>query len=225
MDAIDTVFADRAALREGLLDTFVEGGLFVEGNYDVTSGSRVLVRVTAKGMRVGLFVEGVVQWRRVGVSRAPELTAGLGVRLLANQNERYRFLQRWAAGASEGSLRGTLRYPAEQRVYLSTRGRGTGRLMHATIHDVSNGGALIAVPANIVPGTPVALEYDVDGAHFAALGSIAWGDSSRIGFKLDDNANPSMHAGWQRLVGQATSAYDRRVVRPRRPTDPPIVRT
>ena len=39
MHAIDVDFENRAALREALLDTFSEGGIFIEGNYDVTSGS------------------------------------------------------------------------------------------------------------------------------------------------------------------------------------------
>jgi Tfp pilus assembly protein PilZ len=218
MHAVEAEFSSRAALRDGLLDTYVEGGIFVPGHYGITSGSPILVRVSAAGLEAGVFLEGVVQWRRVGVARAPELTAGIGVRLLASQHERFTFLQRWANAAHAGSGRMKWRYPCDVKAFVATRGSGTGRVLHATLRDVCDDGAMIAVPAKIAVGTPIAVEFPVANDAHGVNAEIVWAEPARAGMRLVER--DARHDGWRALVQEAVGAFGRRVVTPRSPSEP-----
>ena len=223
MQAIDVDFDGRAALRDALLDTFSEGGIFVEGNYDVTSGSAIIVKVGAAGLRAGVFLEGIVQWRRVGPARTPDMVAGVGVRVLANQRDRFAFLQRWASGSDSGSGRSDWRYPFDLKVYLSTRGKATGRILHATVRDVSEHGVQLSMPTKITVGTPMSLEFMHGQDSHGFTGHIAWSDDSQAGMVFEFD-KPDDHPAWNRVVDDAIQAFMRRVIAPRRLTDRPSIR-
>jgi len=223
MHAIDVDFDSRASLRDALLDTFSEGGIFIEGNYDVTSGSPILVRVGVSGLRAGSFLEGIVQWRRVGAARTPDMVAGLGVRMLANQRDRFAFLQRWAIGSHDASGRLDWRYPYDMKVFLSTRGRGTGRVLHATVRDVSERGVMLAMPTKIASGTPLAMEFARGNDAVLLAGTLAWSDDGRAGLVFDFEKSDD-HAAWHRVVDEAVQQFSDQIAPRRRLTDRPSIR-
>jgi Tfp pilus assembly protein PilZ len=123
-------------LSEALAPGLAEGGLFVPGDFDIPVGSPIAVRVTALGLATEVFVEGLVQWRRVhGRVRQTGINPGLGVRMLTSHQERLQFLRNWAGGRSEESGRYEPRCPTNLACVLTSIGRNTGRMLHATLRD------------------------------------------------------------------------------------------
>ncbi len=223
MQAIDVEFASRAALKDALLDTFSEGGIFIEGNYDVTSGSTVVVRLEAVGLSGGLFLEGLVQWRRVGPARTRDMVAGLGVRVLASQRDRFVFLSRWANGTHGGSGRVDWRYPVERKVFLSTRGRTTARVLHATLKDVSEHGAMLATPTRLMPGTTLSLEYPESDLVRSYCCAVVWSSETHTGVRLELDQNEE-RAHWHSTFEDAIASFGRQLAYPKRVTDRPSPR-
>lgn len=223
MQAIDVEFASRVALRDALLDTFSEGGIFIEGNYDVTAGSAVVVRLGAVGLPAGEFLEGIVQWRRVGPSRSRDMVAGLGVRVLTSQRERFAFLSRWASGTHGGSGRVDWRYPLERKVFLATLGRSTGRVLHSTIKDVSEHGAMLATPTKLAAGTLLSLEDPQSDGVRTLSGVVVWSDDTHAGFRLDLDRGEE-RACWHRTFESAMASFGRQLAYPRLPSERPSSR-
>jgi hypothetical protein len=221
MFAIEAQFVNRAALREALIESFAEGGLFIEGEFGITSGSAVTVRVAAAGLAAGLFLDGVVQWRRmVPHGRGSGAAAGLGVRMLPNQRERYQFLHRWASGSTEGSGRAEWRYPYEKRVVVAPLARQTGRVLHAILRDVSVHGAMITAPMRLSPSSLLSLEIPLDDGPQGLAARVAWATDDRAGLRLLLERREERLA-WARFFETASVAFERRLVGRRRSSSSP----
>lgn len=225
MYAIERQMTNRAELRQALLDHFPEGGLFVPGNYDITSGSPVVVRVTASGLSEGVCVEGVVQWRRLApLGRvAVQGSPGLGVRVLPSQRSRYVFLQRWAEGTLETSGRGDVRYPCELAIRLSSLGRHSGGILHGSLREVGSRGAMVTVPTRLSVANIVLLDVTLEEGSHSLPARVVWSREDRAGLRILLERQEERLV-WARLFDSVVSAFARRLVVPRppsfRPRDP-----
>jgi hypothetical protein len=218
MNSMEAAFDSRAALREALLDTFAEGGIFVEGNYEVTSGSPVTVRVAVGDLAVGVFLEGLVQWRRVGPAvRSAGIAPGVGIRMLASEQERFQFLTKVANEQAEGSGRAEWRYPTELKAFLSPSGRSTGRIVHAVLRDVSPHGGLVSVPTKLAVAQIHSFEFQFEGEVHSVPARIVWSSDDRAGMAMVLD-KPEDRATWSRLAGDAITRFEARRVSIRRTT-------
>lgn len=206
MYSIRAEFASRAALREALLDTFAEGGIFLQGHYDVTSGSPVTVRLSAPALEPGVFLEGMVQWRRLGAqSRASGVPAGLGVRMLTDQSARFAFLQRWADGQTAELQRLEWRVPLGSTVHVTAEQRATRQILHTRFRDVSERGACVSTPTRLPTLVPMRIEFPVEGAMRGVRGRVVWSTDERAGVAIEPERGEE-RAAWQRLLERAESA-------------------
>lgn len=214
MFSIDASFSTRAGLGDALQGDFTEGGLSLEGEYEVTVGAPVAVRVTAPGLAGGVFLETVVQERRhsSGVERA-----ALGLRLLPGQRSRFDFLRSYADAQHAGSGRGEWRYPYDRRCVLAVYGKGTARMLHAAMRDVSPHGALVTAPVVSVTNPEFSLEFEFEGATRRLAARVMWNSRDRVGLRLAlDKADD--RAIWQRIYAAAVQQFEGAQVHPARVT-------
>ncbi len=220
---IDAVFMTRKALQAALLDSFPEGGLFVEGGIDVTVGTAVLIRVTAEDLGVGTFLEGVVQWRRIErrAVAAANAAPGVGVRLLPTERGKYDFLERWGGGSVEASGRAEWRYPAEIAVQVQAVGpsRSTARIMHSTIRDISAHGALVFTPMTLSTAEIVSLSLTDDSRPQSVEARVAWSVTGKAGLRLLLERKEERLV-WSKTVEAARNAVTDGITQPRRSIPP-----
>lgn len=213
MYAVD-LSASRVALRERLIDSYAEGGIFVPGSFDVTSGSLVLVRVGLEGLPCGVIMEGVVQWRRTAVAARQATPPGTGVRFLPSCQERSRFLFSWAAGLHHGSGRVDWRYPLELPVTLTTKLKGSTRIYPCSVRDVSAYGAMVTVNARLTTDEVFRMEWRNAEKVQAVTARVVWTAGGRAGLRVLFDGREERPA-WEALVDAARTAFNAMVVPPR----------
>ncbi|MDB4930954.1 MAG: hypothetical protein JWM10_3438, partial [Myxococcaceae bacterium] len=92
-EQIVEVHVSRAALRDGFRDAGEEGALVIPGQYDLSLGAAVDLRVGLEDEACGVFLQAVVQSRRPASGGT---RGGLGVRFLRSSAEAARFVAQWA---------------------------------------------------------------------------------------------------------------------------------
>lgn len=203
---VDATFANRTALRDALAETGAGEMLTLEGEYELTVGAPVTVRVHVVGLASGVFLETVVQTRRSADARGAEHPA-LGLRLLPGQQGRFEFLRTYADGQHAGSGRVEWRYPYDRRCVLASHGKGTGRMLHGAMRDVSPNGALISAPALAVTSRELSLEFELEGAARRLASRVAWSGRDRVGLRLLLE-RPEERTVWQRVYGAAMQQFE-----------------
>lgn len=196
--------------RDGLLQSqqgIADGILFVPEYAEGSVGSSLLVHVAAQGLVAGLFIEGVVAWRRV--QSTGTFAKGTGVRVLSTHIERLNFLLRWARGDVPSAHRGHPRFPCTERVLVSFAGtarRSTQRLVHGTLEDVSERGALLVTPSPLVGASELLIDmHDAGRTPFHAR--VVWTAGNRSGLVI----GPTPHEGergWSTLVERVARSVD-----------------
>jgi hypothetical protein len=198
-------FRERAALsssQQGVGD----GAFFVPEFVDVSIGSPVLIQVTAHGLLGGVFLEGVVAWRRV--QAAGVLAKGTGVRVLTPHGDRLSFLLRWAKGDVPTVPRESPRFPCTERVLVSLVGssrRATQRLVYGTLEDVSARGALLVTPSPLVGASDILV--DVDSGRAAVQARVVWSSGNRSGLAIGALAVDGERA-WSTVVERVARSLD-----------------
>lgn len=199
-------FKDRDGLHRSQ-QGIAEGILFVPDYADGSVGSTLLVYVEAQGLVSGLFIEGVVAWRRV--QSAGGFAKGTGVRVLSPHMERLNFLLRWAKGDVASAQRGHPRFPCAERVLVSFAGthrRSTQRLVHGTLEDVSERGALLVTPSPLVGASEIMIDmHDVTRTPIQAR--VVWSSGNRSGLSIGSSA-PDGDRGWSTLVERVARSVD-----------------
>lgn len=200
MIRVAATFRSREALvrsQEGM----GEDVLFVPEFAEASVGSTVLVQVSAPALTGGLFIEGVVAWRRL--QSVGGFARGSGVRVLSQHLERLHFLRRWAGGDASAPSREYSRFPCAHRVLISFAGakKTTQRLVHGTIEDVSQTGALLVTPSPLVGATELLIDMpEVMKAPVAAR--VVWSAGTRAGLAVVPDAN------WTAFVTRVARALD-----------------
>jgi hypothetical protein len=205
MIRVATTFRDRAALGRSQQGVS-EDVLFVPECSTASVGSSILVQVECSGLAAGLFLEGVVAWRRL--QHVPGLPRGCGVRVLSSHADRLTFLRRWAQGEVASAAREHWRYPCAERVLVSFVGarRATQRLVHGTIEDVSAGGALLVTMSPVVGGTEVLIDLS-SISRGAVPARIVWTHGNRCGIERVPGTRADDLA-WAELLLRATRAAE-----------------
>lgn len=209
--------------REQLAERLVtegapEGGLLLPANYELSLGEAVLVRVCLAELSVGVYLEGVVQWRRAAQTRGQR--GGVGLRLVSASTARWRFLRAWARG-EVSDRRMEWRHPARQPVIFVTAPRGSTRIYPCSLADVSREGALLSINHRLEPGEEGRCEWAVSARTFAVTLSVVWSAPGCAGVKLLWRGRDERPA-WEELVDSVRTALDARLLLPR-PEAPPTV--
>jgi len=206
MIRVATTFRDREALanaQRGAGDDV----LFVPDCSAVSVGSAILVQVDVVGLAVGLFVEGVVAWRRL--QNLPGLPRGCGVRVLSSHVDRLAFLRRWSTGEVSASSREYWRYPCSEKVLVSFVGakRSTQRLVHGTVEDVSARGALLVTPSPVVGATEVLLDFH-SGPKVPVPARVVWAQGNRCGLERSGRGRRDEDLAWSELHERVARAAE-----------------
>ncbi|MFO0563437.1 MAG: PilZ domain-containing protein [Polyangiales bacterium] len=205
MIRVATTFRDREALANAQRGAG-EDVLFVPDCSAASVGSAILVQVDAVGLAAGLFVEGVVAWRRL--QNLPGLPRGCGVRVLSSHVDRLAFLRRWSTGEVSASSREYWRYPCSEKVLISFAGakRSTQRLVHGTVEDVSAKGALLVTPSPVVGATDVLLDFH-SGPKVPVPARVVWAQGNRCGLELRGGGRDEDLA-WSELLERVARATE-----------------
>lgn len=205
MIRVATTFRDREALattqRAGADDV-----LFVPDCSTASVGSSILVQVDAIGLAAGLFIEGVVAWRRL--QNLPGLPRGCGVRVMSSHLDRLAFLRRWSIGEVPHAGREYWRYPCTEKVLISFAGarRSTQRLVHGTVEDVSAKGALLVAMSPVVGATELLLDFH-SGPKVPVPARIVWTQHNRCGLERISGGRDEDSA-WSDLLERAARAVE-----------------
>lgn len=205
MMRVATTFRDREALanaQRGVEDDV----LFVPECAAASVGSAIVVQVEAVGLGAGLFIEGVVAWRRL--QHLPSLPRGCGVRVLSSHRDRLAFLRRWSKGEVRAGSRTHCRYPCAERVLLSFTGsnRSTQRLVHGTVEDVSASGALLVTPSPVVGADDVFLAFH-SAPKVRARARVVWAQGHRCGLERSRGSRDEDRA-WSELLERIARAME-----------------
>jgi hypothetical protein len=207
MVRVEASFRDRESLLR-LQHGAGEGVLFIPDFTQPSVGSPILVRVSATGLPTGLFVEGVVAWRRLAPAGA--YLRGLGVRVLSQHMDRLLFLRRWTHGEVLSVPREHWRFPCREPVLVSFNSAGrkaTQRFVHGTLEDVSERGALLVTPSPLPTGGELYVDIpSVPGAPFSAR--VAWSAGTRAGLERVASSATETAAAWMQFVERAARAVE-----------------
>lgn len=194
----------RAAISgDGASDSWI----IVSARYDIPLGETVLLRVRCDGAQDGVFVEGIVQWRRATPSRG--LREGVGVRVMAHSLSRWAFLRELALQTAPRERRGAARLPLRLAVILVTAPRGSTRIYPCTMVDVSTGGACLTANHRLGAGEQGRCEWAVGARTFAVQFTVVWAGAGRLGIRLVESTEGAK-AAWNELVESTRSALDAR---------------
>ncbi len=197
MHLIDVSVA-RGAVTEWLRGVSGDGVLVLRGTYDLDLGSAVTLRIFLEGQPSGVYLDGVVQWRR-SASPTRGQPAALGVRWTPRGAEKVRFLERWGAGLGGDPQRTEWRYPHSAPVVLVTAPRGSARIYPCVWTDVSYGGAGIALAHRVEVGEGVRCEWSAAHGSGAVTAKISWWQQGRVGLRMDFRDDVE-RAGWINLI-------------------------
>jgi Tfp pilus assembly protein PilZ len=137
-------------------DAFAYGGLFLPTRQVIDPGELVVLDVRMPSLRDHMLLRGMVAWHRRG-KRAENLRAGLGVELLASEQESRDYLLALARGEVDGSAqRRHRRLPTALSV--GWRIPEDTRRHQSYVDDISIGGAFLRTDEPPTAGTPLLLE-------------------------------------------------------------------
>ncbi|MEK7705142.1 MAG: PilZ domain-containing protein, partial [Myxococcota bacterium] len=162
------------ANRQSFLDVFTdkEGGaeVFIAGHTEFSTGTVVSLELIFIRELITFDLRGVVRWRRVTASG--RLPAGLGVELLASEEEAHELVVQFARGSNVAVRRRPRRVPVTMDVEYSL---DTG-FVHGTLHDLSRDGAFVLTNDPPPSRTLLALRiYPRPGSRPLTLnGEVAW---------------------------------------------------
>lgn len=216
---------DADELKLAWLDGLDDGGLFLPGNFPITAGASVVLRVTIeRPMPTTTLLAGTVAWRRLPQRESAERTssvrlrAGIGVSFAPSMRPRALFLDRLGRGsAAEG--RSVMRYPTELAGELSAR--ASERATAARVVDVSVRGARVALitSAFIDVGSPIELRLAAasSGEHrrVPLHGHVAWVERSsgqQLGVRLDLSTTDERLI-WAKIVTRARESLEHQPIR------------
>ncbi|MEZ4393421.1 MAG: PilZ domain-containing protein [Polyangiales bacterium] len=188
-------------------DGGADAWIIVSARYDIPLGETVLVRVRCAGAQDGVFIEGIVQWRRSSPSR--DLREGVGLRVMAHSLARWAFLRELSMQTAPSERRGAARLPLRMAVILVTAPRGSTRIYPCTMVDVSTGGACLTANHRLGPGEQGRCEWAVGARTFAVQFVVVWGGAGRLGIRLVESTEGAK-AAWGELVESTRSALDAR---------------
>lgn len=213
MQVLVAGFETRDELHGALRSASAEHSMFLSGEYPLTAGERVLVRLSAPGLEPGVFVEGVVQNRRVrkpANERAAE-TIGLDVQLLPQERAPFAFVRSWAAGRCGVSGRSSWRYPAQMKAHVQVLAavRTTGKLLHGSTVNVSETGVMLSVSRPLPALAPVVIMLEMDNTLRDFEARIVWATDTHAGIRFAlTSADERMH--WARLVASVREGFETR---------------
>jgi len=218
-------FPTRDALRDSLVETDGEMAMLVPGDFALTAGTPVLLRISPEGLDPGMFLEGVVQLRRRRTREGSDIgLAEIEVKILPRERARFQFIQAWSAGKCEANGRRSWRFPYDSRVHLQALGiaRTTSRLMHTATLDVSATGTRVLTPRPLARGESVVLLTSAAGAMRDFQGEVVWSQDARAGVRLILDSMES-RTEWAILLHRAEAAIASSEVRVLRTSLPPRV--
>ena len=217
---------DADELRLAWLDGLDDGGLFLPGDFSVSAGSPVLLRVIIdRPAPTTTLLAGIVAWRRLPTRQLGEprrsginLRAGIGVSFAPSMRVRALFLDRLGRG-SAGESRTALRYPVDLPGDLSARSseRATG----ARIVDVSLRGTRVALATSAFLDVGSAIELHVavassgEFSRWPLHGHVAWIERSsgqQLGVRLD-LATSEERLIWAKIVTRARESLEAHPIR------------
>lgn len=205
MIRVATTFRDREALEQSQRGV-PEDVLFVPDVATASVGSAMSVQIEAQGLPGGLFVEGVVAWRRL--QHMPGMPRGTGLRVLSSHVDRLTFLRRWAHGDVGTSGREHLRFPCSEKVLVSFAGarRATQRFVHGTLEDVSERGALLVTLSPVTGASDLVLDLSSIGRGVVSA-RVVWSHGTRIGLARVLGSRDE-DASWAALVSKASRSIE-----------------
>lgn len=189
-----------------------DGALHLPDAYDIALGEAVLVRLRPTDLVTGVYLEGVVQWRRATASRGQP--KGIGLRLVPTSASRWRYLRAIVDGGQVVDRRRSWRHPCKMPVILVTAPRGSTRIYPCSLSEVSAEGALLAINHRLVVGEEGRCEWAVGARTFAVTLSVVWSDPGRVGARLLWRGREERPA-WDALVESVRSSLDALRVDPR----------
>lgn len=189
-----------------------EAWMIVSPRYEVPLGEALLLRVRCEAAPEGVFLEGVVQWRR-GTPTAGQ-PAGVGVRLMAHSVSRWNYLRELVVKAPTPDRRSAPRLPLRMPVILVTAPKGSTRIYPCTMIDVSVDGACLTLNHRLGTGERGRCEWAVGARTFAVQFRVAWATAGRIGIRIVDAA-PGVQTAWTELFESTRAALDTRRTPPR----------
>jgi hypothetical protein len=209
-EQIVEVHLSRAALRDGFRDAGEEGALVIPGQYDLSLGAAVDLRVGLEDEPCGVFLQAVVQSRRPASAGN---RGGLGVRFLRSSADAARFVAQWALGQRETAGRAQWRYPVDLPVVLVTSPRGSTRIYPCILVDASTNGARASISHRIEPGSEVRCEWKGEFGSGAVATRAVWNTHGGLGLALNPG-RPEERVAWEQLIGRVRGALRERVVQP-----------
>lgn len=161
-----------------------DGVLVLRGAFELPLGSAVTLRVFLDGTRGGFYLDGVVQWRRVGVPSRSQAPA-LGVRYLASETEKVKFLERWGDRAELSALRTEWRYPYVDPAVMVTSRNGSARIYACSWRDISYGGAGLTIAHRLEDGESVRCEWSTGRGTNSVAAKVEWCLHGQVGVRAE----------------------------------------
>lgn len=176
---------NRAAFRELYFDKGGLGGVFVEGELDVTLGEELDLEIHFLEEQVAVRVRGQVRWRRASNSHRKSVPPGVGIEFLPAETPARDLLLDFASGKD---LSLVIRSARRYGVGLRVKYKQGGAVMVDTTDDISEGGAFILSDDPIPVGSRVELKLLPPGSLFGVgvKAVVAWRrDRGRRGFGVE----------------------------------------
>lgn len=162
------------ASRQNFLDVYTDrdgiAEVFVAGHTELATGSEVALEVIFIRELISFHLRGAVRWRRMRA--ADNLPAGIGVHLLASEEEAHELVVQFARGSNVDIKR----RPRRVRVNMDVEYAIETGFVRATLHDLSRDGAFVLTEDPPPSRTLLAMRiYPRPGAAPLSLNAeVAW---------------------------------------------------
>lgn len=176
---------NRAALRDHWFDKGGQGGVFVEGDLDISLGEEVDLDLQFIEEQVSIRIRGQARWRRTSPSGRRSMPPGLGIEILPEEAAARELLLEFARGKEIALV---LRRARRFGVLLRVKYQQDGAAVFDNTDDISEGGAFILSDAPLPVGTRFEMKLVPPGAFFGVgvTAVVAWRrNEGRRGFGVE----------------------------------------
>lgn len=213
MIAIDAYYGGQQQLLERIRETGTEAAIFVEGLYALEFGTRVLVRVTTRGMPGDVTLEGTACPDDSHDSIAHR--GATRVLVAPAHRERFEFLRDWAQGVVRPVRARDDRVPIARTPCMIALTTPVARREAATLLEVSDHGACIACRHPLSSGSTLTLELSVFDVTEHLAATVVWAHGGLAGLRLHRESSLERSV-WARVVSDHRRAFAWRVLTPAR---------
>lgn len=211
MIAIDAYYGGQQQLQERLRETATDAVILVDGLYALEFGTRVLVRVTTRGMPGDVTLEGTACPEGPDAPMADR--GATRVVVAPAYRARFEFLRDWARGVVRPVRAREDRVLISRTPCMIALTTPVARREAATLLEVSDHGACIACRQPLSSGHSLIVELNVFGVIEQLAATIVWAHGGLAGLRLHRETSLERSV-WARVVSDHRRAFAWRVLTP-----------